>query len=182
MRHTQTLYAQLTGVFSVKHLQLVIPINEKWTPETIIENITLLRSQIKWKNFKLTYDDLTYQKKGYFVIYLSYDEPERKSSFHIWRNKVEITSKNWVDIVPTIVMLSYILRENGKSIFLDSLFREFAETRKFNRQYQELCLEIVKSQYLDLIEGKVPKELLETTKEVVRMTFKSMLKVVEKIH
>lgn len=158
-----------------------MPIHDVWNPENILENITLLRSQIKWKNFKLTYDELTYQKKGYFVVNFSYDEPEQKSSIHIWRDKIEITSENWKDILLTVVILSYILREETKSIFLDSLLETFAKTGEFNRQYQELCLEILKSQYLDLVEGKVPKELLQSTKETVRSTLKLMLQIVEDI-
>lgn len=162
-------------------MQFVMPIHDVWNPENILENITLLRSQIKWKNFKLTYDELTYQKKGYFVVNFSYDEPEQKSSIHIWRDKIEITSENWKDILLTVVILSYILREETKSIFLDSLLETFAKTGEFNRQYQELCLEILKSQYLDLVEGKVPKELLQSTKETVRSTLKLMLQIVEDI-
>lgn len=47
---------------------------------------------------------------------------------------------------------------------------------------RELCLEILKSQYLDLVEGKVTKELLQITKEVVIAQLRLMLKVVEDIH
>jgi hypothetical protein len=37
------------------------------------------------------------------------------------------------------------------------------------------------SQYLDLTNGKVPKELLNSTKENVRLTLESMLKAVEDV-
>jgi len=162
-------------------MQYVISLHEVWDPEKIVENIRSLRSQIRWKNFKLTYDELTYEKKGYFVVNFSHDEPERKSSIHIWRDKVEITSKNWEEIVQSTVMLIYVLKEGTKNIFLDSLLRDYKRTGEFNKQYQELCLDILKSQYLDLVEGKVPKELFQSTKENVRLTLELMLQVVEEI-
>lgn len=81
----------------------------------------------------------------------------------------------------TAVLLSCILREEQKNIFLDSLCTDFAKKGSFNRQFQELCLQVVISQYLDLIEEKVPKELLQSTKETVRSTLELMLQIVEEI-
>jgi hypothetical protein len=159
----------------------MIPLNEMWVPEKIIENINLLRSQMKWKNLKLTYDELSYSQKGYFVVHFSYDEPERKSSIIIYRDKVEITSNNWSDNLLAIVILSKLLSEGQTSIFLESLYKDFKEKGEFNSQFNEMFIEVLKSQYIDLIEGKVPKKLLEITKENVRLTLETMIKAIEDI-
>ena len=162
-------------------MQYVIPIYEKWDPEIIFENIELLRSEIKWKNFKLTYDAKTYEDKGYFVIHFSYDKPVRKSSIIIYWNKVELTSKDWRDIYLASVLLGYLLKEEKKNIFLDSLYRDYKKTGEFNRQFQKLVLEAMVSQYLDLAENRVPARLVQITKEMVRLTLENMLQVIGEI-
>lgn len=115
------------------------------------------------------------------MVHFSCEEPERKSSIIIYRDKVQINAKNWSDIFLTNVIVSSLLREGKKSIFLDSLYKDFKETGEFNEQFQELCLEVMISQYFDLVNGRVPKKLLQDTKENVRLTLEHMLQVVEEI-
>jgi hypothetical protein len=161
--------------------QFVMPIFEKWDTDTIVGRINLLRKDIQWKNFKLTYDELTQSKKGYFAINFSYGSPEQKGAIHIWRDKVEITTKNWRETLIAEVLLSFLLVEDKSSIFLDSLLRGFKENKEFNRQFQEMSLHILISQYLDLVNDQVPRELLQNTKEMVIIQLESMLNEVKSL-
>lgn len=77
------------------------------------------------------------------------------------------------------VILSKLFGEGETNIFLDSLYKDFKEKGEFDRQFNEMCIEVLKSQYIDLIEGKVPKHLLEITKESVRLTLESMLQTIK---
>jgi hypothetical protein len=157
----------LTWVLSVENLQVTIPIYANWTPENIYENIKLFRSQMKWKNFKFTYDAERFETKGYFVVHLSYGEPEKKLSILIYRDKVQLNYKSWEGAVVASTALTYLLSDEGRNIFLDSLYSEFKATGRFNLQFQEFCLHILISQYLDLVNGKVPKELIPNVKNMV---------------
>ena len=159
--------------------QYVMPIYEKWDAENVMSRIEMLRKDIKWENFKLTFDELTFSRKGYFSINFSYGNPKQKGAIHLWRDKVEVTAKNWKEIMIAQVILTYLLVEGKANIFLDSLLRGFKENKEFDRQFQEMGLQVLVSQYLDLVNGEVPKELLQNTKEMVKLQLKLMLDLVE---
>lgn len=211
------------GVFG-DNVQFIIPINETLDPEDVIENLSRLHSQIKWKNFKFIINESEYAKKGYLVVNFFYDEPERKFSIIIYSDKVQISCNNWREnlissfivsnlltkgqsnillnslyydlkvtrgkrspfldslkgIVPNPLpdILVKLLTEGQENIFLESLFEDFKETGDFNKQFHEMCIEVLKSQYIDLVEGKVPKHLLGITKDTVRLTLENMLQAV----
>ena len=72
---------------------------------------------------------------------------------------------NWKDGFLANIIVSFLLKEGNKNIFLDSLIKEFNKSGELNKEFQKMWIDNMVSQYLDLINGKVPKELFQHTKE-----------------
>ena len=72
---------------------------------------------------------------------------------------------NWKDGFLANIIVSFLLEEGNKNIFLDSLIKEFNKSGELNKEFQKMWIDNMVSQYLDLINGKVPKELFQHTKE-----------------
>lgn len=162
-------------------MQFTLPIVGKWDPEQVIRNLKDLRSEIKWKNFELNYDPDIFEKKGYFVFSLGTGIGKEKSTIHIWRNRVQITSPNWLDYEICFVFLSALLQEGNKNTFLESIIKKYKEEGEFPPQFLKSCYEVIISLYIDLVEGKVPKEMVEQTKKIVQLTLLSMLEAISNI-
>jgi len=88
---------------------------------------------------------------------------------------------NWKDGFLANIIVSFLLEEGNKNIFLDSLIKEFNKSGELNKEFQKMWIDNMVSQYLDLINGKVPKELFQHTKEMVRLNLELMLESIEEI-
>ena len=74
-----------------------------------------------------------------------------------------------------LVMLSALLMEGKRNVFLEILIKKFKEEGKLPDQFHKFTLDINLSQYYELVEGRIPKELMEPTKQIVRESLRLMI-------
>jgi len=65
--------------------------------------------------------------------------------------------------------------EGKRNVFSEILIKKLKEEGKLPDQFHKFALDITLSQYYELIEGRIPKRLIEPTKQIVRECLRLML-------
>ncbi len=166
----------------MKTLQTIIPLDRSWEPEQIFNNFQALISELRWKDFEFNYDADMFERKGYLVFRITWKNDKKDtSSIILWKNKFQINYPNTIAYDICFAFLIRLLEDNIGNILLETFWNKYRAEGELPIEFQKASVNVALSLYLELVNGEIPRERIDSTKKMVKSVLVSMVEALDEI-